>query len=530
MKTFLVSLFALGVLLVGSAPSGVGASVGFTPAGLVPRVANPTSLRTPTAPHTAGSFGCGPIACTDYQAGVNGFLQDVATDSGTSNNIYSAATQYSDTTGNIAYSETFGGTYVDTKGFPANGCPPLARSTCLSESQLVTEINSVLSSQGWTANETNLFFILLPAGVDTCFDNSSAACFSNVFCAYHDSSNSLIFAVQPFAAEQFPEGDCSRPDEGFPNGSEIDQTVNTISHEHNEAVTDPFPGTGWFTNDGSENGDLCFETFGTATGTTIGGQPYNQVINGHNYSLQEEYSNADSGCVQYLGGPTSPISNGGSGPLTYHDGPVMRSATVYTIYWIPSAPVSSVAPTVSGTAVVGKKLKTTNGTWANSPTSYLRKWQRCDDTGANCVDIKKATSLTYTLVSADAGHEIRSAVKASNSVGPAVAGYTPSLPTAVVVKKPTVISKPVLSGTAQVGMQLSVTTGSWTYSPTSYAYRWLRCTAAGRSCINIGGATASSYTLTKADIGHRLRVRVTAKNAAGPSTPVIVGPSDVTTG
>jgi hypothetical protein len=45
-----------------------------------------------------------------------------------------------------------------------------------------------------------------------------------------------------------------------------------------------------------------------------------------------------------------------------------------------------------------------------------------------------------------------------------------------------------MSGTAQQGQTLSITTGSWTGSPTSYSYQWQDCDSAGASCANIGGS------------------------------------------
>ncbi len=35
--------------------------------------------------------------------------------------------------------------------------------------------------------------------------------------------------------------------------------------------------------------------------------------------------------------------------------------------------------------------------------------------------------------------------------------------------------------------------GSWTESPTSYAYQWQACNSSGASCANLGGATSSSH-------------------------------------
>ncbi len=523
MKTLLGGIFVVGVLAVGISTSSVGASNGFRPSGIIPHSGSKPTLHP--VRNTSGTFTCGGITCSAYETGVNTFLQDVAHDSGGSNNVYSVDTEYSDGTGSIAYNETFGGSYIDTNAYPANACTTGA-SVCLTGSQLVTEMTSDLTAKSWATGATNLFVILLPESVDTCFDtNTNDGCASNAFCAYHSASGSLIYAVEPFNASFICSGagELSNP-QGFPNGPEIDETVNTTSHEANEAITDPTVGGGWWSSQGNEIGDLCAWWFGAAAGTAANGQPYNQVINGHDYSLQQEFSNAANlgagGCLQHPGGTASTASpylqTPDSGPLVYHGGSVMRSVNVYTIYWIPAAtPLLSTSPVVTGTDAVGHQLSTTNGTWTNSPTSYQYKWQRCSNAGVNCVDIATATSSQYTLTAADAGHTILAEVLASNAAGPAANGYETSAVTNAVIGKPTVQTAPKLSGTAKLGRRLTVGKGAWTYSPTSYAYQWLRCTAAGRSCKNIGAATKSSYKATSADVGHKLEAKVTAMNIAG---------------
>lgn len=76
-------------------------------------------------------------------------------------------------------------------------------------------------------------------------------------------------------------------------------------------------------------------------------------------------------------------------------------------------PANTVPPSVTGTAVVGQTLSTTNGTWTNSPSSFTYQWYR----GATL--ISGATSSTYTLVQADAGNtsNIKCVVTATNSAG-----------------------------------------------------------------------------------------------------------------
>lgn len=82
---------------------------------------------------------------------------------------------------------------------------------------------------------------------------------------------------------------------------------------------------------------------------------------------------------------------------------------------------------------------------------------------------------------------------------------------------------PQIEGNADVpfvGDTLTSTNGTWSGSPTSYAYQWKRCDTLGdrRNCVSIAGATAARYTLQKADIGHTLSVVVTATNADGKAS------------
>lgn len=169
------------------------------------------------------------------------------------------------------------------------------------------------------------------------------------------------------------------------------------------------------------------------------------------------------------------------------------------------APVNTVAPVVSGTTIVGNTLSTTNGTWVNSPTSYTYQWQRNGTT-----NIGGATSSTYVLTTSDIGSTINCRVTATNSVGSTSAS---SNSTAAITSPPVNAVAPVVSGTPTQGQTLSCTTGTWNYSPTSYAYQWQR-----NNTTNIGGATSSTYLLTVSDVGSTINCRVTASNASGSNT------------
>jgi hypothetical protein len=94
----------------------------------------------------------------------------------------------------------------------------------------------------------------------------------------------------------------------------------------------------------------------------------------------------------------------------------------------------------------------------------------------------------------------------------AVAGFS----TAASSVKPSPTQEPIISGTAQQGQTLKASTGTWDgTSPITYSYQWLRCNSQGNGCSNIGGASSSTYQVKASDVGHRLRIRVTARNSDG---------------
>lgn len=75
--------------------------------------------------------------------------------------------------------------------------------------------------------------------------------------------------------------------------------------------------------------------------------------------------------------------------------------------------------------------------------------------------------------------------------------------------------RPIIGGNAQVGSILSSTPGSWLERmATSFSYQWRTCDATGWACSDIPGATSANYAPVAADLGHTLRARITALNAA----------------
>jgi hypothetical protein len=199
------------------------------------------------------------------------------------------------------------------------------------------------------------------------------------------------------------------------------------------------------------------------------------------------------------------------------------------------APQPTGEPVVTGNRVQGETLTTTNGSFSGStPMTFQYRWLRCDasgggNNGVDCDTIAGETRNTYVLSAADVGHTIRSRVIATNADGEASANSdkTPVIQASTTAGAPANTAPPTISGTAQEGKTLTASQGSWQGGqPQTYTYQWRRCDASGGACANISGATGSTYVANSADIGHTLRVIVTAHNGLGEasatSTPTAV--------
>ena len=187
-------------------------------------------------------------------------------------------------------------------------------------------------------------------------------------------------------------------------------------------------------------------------------------------------------------------------------------------------PQPTTAPSITGTARVGSTLTGEDGTWEDQPT-LGRYWLRCDPLGGNCVHIHH-TAATYVLTAADLGATIRLRVLATIATG---AREVESVPTAAVQApppppppppvvtvapgRPRLVASPSLRGRMREGTLIRVQAGLWTGDvPMTFTNRWERCDA--KRCVPTG-TTGPIHVLRRADVGKRMRARVTASNAAG---------------
>lgn len=166
------------------------------------------------------------------------------------------------------------------------------------------------------------------------------------------------------------------------------------------------------------------------------------------------------------------------------------------------APVNTSLPTITGTVQKGVSLTCSTGAWDDAPTAFAYQWK--------VAGVNAGTGSSYTIKAADVGSNVTCVVTASNLGGSVTATATGVGP--VIDLAPVLSVAPLASGTATVGQTISVTNGTWTNSPTSYSYQWLR------NGSTISGATFTAYQPVSADNGAALSCAVTATNSGGSAS------------
>ena len=185
--------------------------------------------------------------------------------------------------------------YTDSSPYPPSGCKdPATPGNCLSDAQIQAEVKKVMSAAGVTGGLNKIFMVFTSSGEGTCMA-TGGACSYHGFCAYHSSfkvgTTPVIYSNQPFGTTN----GCQVSGAPSPNGDpDADAAATSASHELSEAMTDPL-GTGWFSAQGNEIGDICAYKYGPLTWD---GGAANQMWNGNYFLLQTEFDNHAGGCYQ----------------------------------------------------------------------------------------------------------------------------------------------------------------------------------------------------------------------------------------
>lgn len=231
----------------------------------------------------------------NYETTLNKYVTNLAAASTSATNVYSIDTEYYDTVNSvksyITYNFKAGTSLVDTAPYPSTGCKPTGgATTCITDAQIRTELTKFTKSQGLPTTLGDFYPMFFPPNVETQdLDGTNS---NSSFCGYHrafpSGSGEIVYANMPYEASGCDGGQ-------EPNGSyAADGAISTLSHELNEAVTDPTDKIAWNDSTGHEIGDICASAYGPPLGSTsskaTSTTEYNQVINGGKYYTQEEFS------------------------------------------------------------------------------------------------------------------------------------------------------------------------------------------------------------------------------------------------
>jgi|GEM_PF-2234702 len=264
----------------------------------------------------------------NYEGMIEQFLTDATADDGhvgaTASNVFSVLPQFAEgqTAASVKpgqyelhYSQANSKDLIlDTDAYPSKSvqcASPQNTAVCITDGQLQAEVSKVIDKVGGSRGFNDIWYVFTPPGVDECI--LPGECESNAYGGYHSVSDlgkgPTIYAYtgDPIVEARNVNEPGNDP-EGYPDAEIV---IDIVAHETVEAMTDP-EGVGYMDPNGFEVGDKC--EFGPQYGPSLGfapnGSPYNQVIGGHEYMLQEMWANIDDNgnpdCVQHAKALTNP--------------------------------------------------------------------------------------------------------------------------------------------------------------------------------------------------------------------------------
>jgi uncharacterized delta-60 repeat protein len=199
------------------------------------------------------------------------------------------------------------------------------------------------------------------------------------------------------------------------------------------------------------------------------------------------------------------VQPGGRIVLAGHSSSVDPTGDVALARYLPDAPANTSPPSIPSSRDVGQTAACNHGSWTGSPTSFVFAWTRDGAT------IAGETASSYEVRAGDAGHAIRCRVVAHNAGGDSQPATSNAL--SVASPPPVNTSPPSIPSSGKAGDKVTCKPGSWTGSPTSFAFSW---TFDGSLIARQHGTT---YKLGAGDAAHKIRCQVVARNAGGSSAP-----------
>lgn len=165
-------------------------------------------------------------------------------------------------------------------------------SNQLQDQDIYNILYTVITQNNLPTGYGSEFHIFLGSGVQQC-SQAAGGCYAQDYCAYHGSNDwsdigHVLYSVEGY---QDIQGCQISSGSSSPNGSLVDSTSSTLSHEMFETITDPDVAANnlaWYNQQGGEIGDLCAPAAGVATGSV--------QLGNDTYEIQSEYDNNVHDC------------------------------------------------------------------------------------------------------------------------------------------------------------------------------------------------------------------------------------------
>jgi hypothetical protein len=200
-------------------------------------------------------------------------------------------TLYGDSTGNVSGHLNFSTAVFDN----------YSQGTRFGDTKLQAIVNSHVGHD-LPVDASGVYLVL------TSSDVTESSGFCTRYCGFHTHATlsgadiKYAFIGNPDRCPSGCEIQSTGPNSPSPGVGGADGMSNVITHESEEAITDPDLNA-WFDSSGNEDADKCNFKFGP-TKTASNGAKFNQTFGGHNWMIQMEWENSrGGGCDQTLGGP-----------------------------------------------------------------------------------------------------------------------------------------------------------------------------------------------------------------------------------
>jgi len=200
--------------------------------------------------------------------------------------FWSINNEYTDTHGvghRVANSLNYTRYYANNVGAPGSGAN-------VTDAQIRSMLSATVGTANLPFDQQTIYAVFSGSGVNL------GGGFGTQYCAYHGyfarpghPGQWILYSAQPRDADFV--GACTAvntPATNSPNNDfAADATINVLSHELEEASTDPGLNA-WFDSSGQENADKCAWTFGT-TFNAPNGSKANVTFAGKNYLIQRNW-------------------------------------------------------------------------------------------------------------------------------------------------------------------------------------------------------------------------------------------------